>query len=201
MIRFPQSQSLQPGIRETLTAGCDISQVIAEKGSIRRLQWATVKSFGIHDSRRKSGKANIKTGKDCDRTRGKKSPIDRVWLARLSFKVAASSKNSEYNNNIINNINIRINKHEMSIEQQRTENKFPNIFKRQGKIVVHTIKIEFNEGTKATQQNGRVVALQLQEAVDEEIKNSLAAGQIGRIDKITDELFTNGNYKRNNGLC
>ena len=53
----------------------------------------------------------------------------------------------------------------------------------------HTIKIEFKEGAKRTQQKGIRVPLQLQKAVDEGIKNLLAAGHIERTDKITDEMF------------
>ena len=47
---------------------------------------------------------------------GKKSVTSRGWLARLNFKVDKSSEKSEYNNNIINNINIKTNKTEMSPE-------------------------------------------------------------------------------------
>ena len=67
--------------------------------------------------------------------------------------------------------------------------KFPKTFSRQGKIVGHTIQIEFKEGAKATQQKERSVPLQLQKAVDEEIKNLINAGQNEPVDKISDEMF------------
>ena len=52
-----------------------------------------------------------------------------------------------------------------------------------------TIIIEFKEGAKITQQKGRRVPLQVQEAVDADINSFLQAGHIERIDKITDKMF------------
>ena len=69
------------------------------------------------------------------------------------------------------------------------EPKFPKISTRQGRIVYHTIKIEFKEGAKVTQQKGRRVPLQLREAVDAELKNLLKAGHSEKIDKVTNEIF------------
>ena len=66
--------------------------------------------------------------------------------------------------------------------------KFPKILSRQGKIVGHTIRIEFKEGAKAAQRKGRRVPLQLQKAVDAEIKNLIKARHIERVDKISDEM-------------
>ena len=98
---------------------------------------------------------------------------------------------SEYNNSIntVNSNNNKIEKIERSPELKRIKQKFPKIFSRQGKIVGHTIQIEFKEGAKSTQQKGRRVPLQLQKAVDEEIKNLIKAGHIERVDKISDEMF------------
>ena len=63
------------------------------------------------------------------------------------------------------------------------------MFKRKGRIVGHSIKIEFKEGAKITQQKGRLDPLQLQKAVDAEIRNLLQEDHIRKIDKITDEMF------------
>ena len=66
---------------------------------------------------------------------------------------------------------------------------FPNIFKRKVCIVGHNIQFEFNEDAKITQQEGRRVPLQLQQAVDSEVKILLDAGHIRKIDKLTDKMF------------
>ena len=55
----------------------------------------------------------------------------------------------------------------------------------------HTVKIEFKEGAKVTKRKARRVPLQLQKAVDEELKNLLAAGHIERINEIIDEMLSN----------
>ena len=54
----------------------------------------------------------------------------------------------------------------------------------------HTIKIDFKYYSKITQLKGRRVPLQLQQAVDQEIKNFLKAGHIGKVDEIKDDMFT-----------
>ena len=130
------------------------------------MQWPSTKFIGIHHSRRKGGKANAKTSKNCDRSRGKKSLIGKDCPVMLSFKVAESNKNSDYHKNLINNINSKTNKTEILPELKRTENKFITIFKRHGIIVGHTNKIEFKEVAKVRQQKGRRVPLQLRKAMD-----------------------------------
>ena len=122
---------------------------------------------------------------------GKKSLMEKDWLTSLNFRVADTNIMSEYNNSI-NNINSNNNKIEVieiSPELRRIKQKFPKIFSRQGKIVGHTIQIEFKEGAKATQQKGEREPLQLQKAVDAERKNLIKSGQIERVDKLSDEMF------------
>ena len=122
---------------------------------------------------------------------GKKSLMGKDWLTSLNFRVADTNIMSEYNNSI-NNIksnNNKIEVIEISPELRRIKQKFPKIFSRQGKIVGHTIQIEFKEGAKATQQKGEREPLQLQKAVDAEIKNLIKSGQIERVDKLSDEMF------------
>ena len=51
------------------------------------------------------------------------------------------------------------------------------------------IKIEKQDGSKVTQQKGRHVPLQLQEAVDAEIKRLLEVGHIEWMNKMTDGNF------------
>ena len=116
---------------------------------------------------------------------GKKSLIGRDWLTKLNYRLTEKQNEGECKN-IVNNI---VRKEELSPELKQIQKKFPKVFKRTGKIIGHTIKIEFKEGAKITQQKGRRVPLQLQQAVDKEIKNLLEAGHIRKIDKVTDEMF------------
>ena len=51
------------------------------------------------------------------------------------------------------------------------------------------MKIKFKEVPKVVQQKGRRVPLQLQKAVDAEIRNLLDAALIRRFSKIADEMF------------
>ena len=71
----------------------------------------------------------------------------------------------------------------------RIDRKFPSIFLKQDRIVVHTIKNDFKDGAKVTQQKGRRVPLQLQTAVKKEVKTLLKEGHIEKINKITNEMF------------
>ena len=66
----------------------------------------------------------------------------------------------------------------------------------------NTIKIEFKERAKITQQKGRIVPFQLQKAVD--VKNSLEAGRKKELDQITDEMLVysaGGNTSQKRPKC
>ena len=91
----------------------------------------------------------------------------------------------------------------MFLELNRTKQKFPKNFERQEKILGHTIKIEFNEGTKITQQKGRRVQLQLQKEVVVEIENLFEVGHLKEIDKVTDEIVysAGGNNDQEGPKC
>ena len=103
----------------------------------------------------------------------------------MNFRVAKASKECDYSFNV-NNIESKV---ELSPELKRIQQKFPKLFSRKGKIAGHRIKIEFKEGAKINQRKSRRVPLQLQKAVDAEIRNLLAAGHIKRVDKFSDETF------------
>ena len=78
----------------------------------------------------------------------------------------------------------------MSPELKRVQKKFPNVFKTKGnKIIGNNVKMGFKERAKISQQKRRRVPLQLQQAVDVEIKDLLEAGHNKKIDKITDQTF------------
>ena len=69
------------------------------------------------------------------------------------------------------------------------QNQFPSLFTRQGHICDHAVKIEFRPGAKVTQQKGRRVPIQLQDAVQEEIERLLKEGHIERVTNVTDKQF------------
>ena len=131
------------------------------------------------------GKRTIKRARIVIARDGKKSLVGRDWLTQLTYRVAEATKEGE----CTNTVNIIENNVELAPELKRISQKFPKIFSRQGKITGHTRKIEFKEGARITQQKGRRASLQLQAAVDAEIKNLLVAGHIKRVDKVTDEMF------------
>ena len=51
------------------------------------------------------------------------------------------------------------------------------------------MRIQLNENPKISQQKGRRIPIQLQEAVSREIKTLLAEGHIERIQEIRDDVF------------
>ena len=63
------------------------------------------------------------------------------------------------------------------------------MFERPGKLIGHDVKIEFKTNAKITQQKGRRVPIQLQEAVEAEINRLLEESHIKRITEVTDREF------------
>ena len=92
---------------------------------------------------------------------GKKSLVGRNWLTQLNYRVAEASNESQCTNTV-NKIENNV---ELAPELKRIKQKFPDFFSRQGKITGHTVKIEFKEGARITQQKRRREPLQLQTAV------------------------------------
>ena len=116
---------------------------------------------------------------------GQRSLIVRDWLTKLNSCLAESQKESEYKT-VLKKINKNF---ELTPEKKRIHEKFPKVFKRKGRIVGHSIEIEFKEVAKITQQKGRRVPLQLQNPVGAEIRNLLQKDHIRKSDEITDEMF------------
>ena len=78
---------------------------------------------------------------------------------------------------------------ELSPETKQLVSEFPKLFKRQGKVNNYKIKINSKLDSKVTQQKGRRIPIQMQKAVDEEIKRLLKEGHIEKIDEIKDDFF------------
>ena len=78
--------------------------------------------------------------------RERKKPLEKTiggrdWLSQSNFRVAEASKEGE----CTNTVNRNVNKIEMSPELKKIQQRFLKIFSRKGKILGHTIKIEFKE--------------------------------------------------------
>ena len=73
--------------------------------------------------------------------------------------------------------------------QTKLKEQFSKLFTRQGQLIGHEGKIEFKPHAKITQQKGRRVPVQLQDAVQKEIERLLNEGHIERVTEATDEEF------------
>ena len=78
---------------------------------------------------------------------------------------------------------------ELSAETKQQSNEFPDLFKRNGRIRNHQVKINLKSDAKISQQKGRRIPIQLQNAVDAEIKRLLKDGHIEKINEIKDDVF------------
>ena len=78
---------------------------------------------------------------------------------------------------------------ELSAEAKQLSNEFPDWFKRNGRIKNHQVKINLKSDAKISQQKGRRIPIQLQNAVDAEIKRLLKDGHIEKINEIKDDVF------------
>ena len=112
---------------------------------------------------------------------GAKSIIGREWLTTLRCKL--EQEKGELKVNSIEKEN------ELSPETKQLVNQFPNLFKRQGKVNIYKIKTILKPEVKTIQQKGRTIPIQLQKAVDEEIKRLLKEGHTEKIDEIKDGVF------------
>ena len=69
------------------------------------------------------------------------------------------------------------------MESKKAINEFPNLFKRNGKIKNHQVKIELEPNAQITQEKGRRIAIQLQKAVNSGIQRLLKDGHIEKINE------------------
>ena len=87
-------------------------------------------------------------------------------------------------------INIKTNKTEKSVELARTERIFPQIFKRQGRIVGHRVKIEFRRRSEGDTTKRKVSTPAPTNSLRQRNKNLFIEDRKHqKIDKIPDEMF------------
>ena len=131
--------------------------------------------------------------------KGAKALIGRDWLKAFNYKfvspnqsegkqaiykiISNSNKNSKIEKENEKNIHNEVN------EQTKIKEQFNELFTRQGKLIGHEVKIEFKPHAKITQQKGRRVPIQLQDAVQKEIERLLHEGHLERVTEVTDKQF------------
>ena len=105
---------------------------------------------------------------------GMKTIVGRELLSTLKFKMVQKPVGDP---------------EKLSQETKALVNEFPNLFSRKGKIKDHKIRIKMKENASISQQKGRRIPIQMQKAVDSEIKRLLKEGHIERVDEIKDDVF------------
>ena len=114
---------------------------------------------------------------------GHKSLVGRDWLNHLQYQFTApKQQNSEYSESIF--LVEPVDPELVNLQKQ-----FPKLFSEKGRIKDYCIKIEFLPDAKITQQKGRRIPLQLQTAVDAEIKRLIKEGHISPVKNIRDDVF------------
>ena len=135
--------------------------------------------------------------------RGAKSLIGRDWLNAFNYKFVSPNQNEgkrtickitsgttqPIKSDKPNKTNEPENWNNQQNEQIKLKQQFKELFERQGKLNKHKVKIEFKQNAKITQQKGRRVPIQLQEAVQDEIERLLKEGLIERVSEVTDKQF------------
>ena len=135
--------------------------------------------------------------------RGAKSLIGRDWLNAFNYKFVSANQN-ERKRNICkvtsgttksnkmdkpNKTSKPENWNNQQNEQTKLKEQYKELFERQGKLNKHKVKLEFKQNAKITQQKGRRVPIQLQEAVHPEIERLLEEGHFEKVNEVTDKQF------------
>ena len=135
--------------------------------------------------------------------RGAKSQIGRDWLNAFNYKFVSPNQNE--GKPIICKITSGTTKpnkttkpsettkpenwNDKQNEQIKLKQQFKDLFEREGKLNKHKVRIEFKQNAKITQQKGRRVPVQLQEAVQKEFERLLEEGHIEKVNEVTDKKF------------
>ena len=76
-------------------------------------------------------------------------------------------------------------------EHIKLKEQYEELFTRQGRLIDHEVKTEFEQNAKVSQQKNRKIPIQLQEAVEEETGRLLKEGHIEKVGEVTDKGFIN----------
>ena len=120
--------------------------------------------------------------------KGAKSIVGRDWLTALKYKIEQPMTQGE-NTVFIISCESADPEIKLSPDVEQLVEEFQNLFKSRGRVNNYKIKTNMKDGTRATQQKGRRIPLQLQDQVDKEDKNLLEQGHIENVDTIKDDVF------------
>ena len=127
------------------------------------------------------GNQYIKQARMLIAKKGTNSSIGRGWLSTLRYRFTPVNEGELEV--------ISVEKDEEPKETKQLSKEFPDLFKRNGRIRNHQVKINLESDAKISQQKGRRIPIQLQNAVDAEIKRLLKDGHIEKINEIKDDVF------------
>ena len=98
---------------------------------------------------------------------GGKSIVGRDWLSAMKYKISAPiSEKGEWIVNTIK-VNQASSVEKLSCETMAFLKEFPELFTRKGKVKDYEVKIQMKDEAKVSQQKGRRIPIQLQNAVDD----------------------------------
>ena len=110
------------------------------------------------------------------------SIIGREWLSTLRYRF------TPVNEGELEVISVEKDE-ELSAEAKKLSKELPDLFKRNGRIQNHKVKINLKSDAKISLQKGRRIPIQLQNAVDAEIKRLLKDDDIEKINEIKDDVY------------
>ena len=128
------------------------------------------------------GNQYIKKARILNANKGTKSIVGREWLSTLRYRFTPVNEGELEVNSVGKD-------EELSAEAKQLSNEFPDLFKKNGRIKIHQVKIFLKSDAKISQQKGRRIPIQLQNAVDAETKRLLKDGHIEKINEIKDDVF------------
>ena len=128
------------------------------------------------------GNQYIKKARILIAKKGTKSIIGREWLSTLRYRFTPVNEGEL-------ELNSGEKDEELSAEAKQLSNDFLTLFERNGRIKNHQVKINLKSDAKISQQKGRRIPIQLQNAVDAEIKQLLKDGHIEKRYEIKDDVF------------
>ena len=138
--------------------------------------------FGYVFCQLQVGDQFIKKARILVSSKGSRSIIGREWLSTLRYKFEPVVEGKSEVNSIEKN-------EEPCEETKKFVSEFKKLFTRNGKVKNHRVKIKLKENARIVQQKGRRIPIQLQNAVDAEIKKLLKDGHIEKINEIKDDVF------------
>ena len=135
-----------------------------------------------------------------------KSRIGRDWLNASNYKFVLPIRKKvkmlitellrNWNTQIKQTIQVKWKKSKMDRQHDNNEliklkEQYEELFTRQGRLIDHEVRTEFEQIAKVSQQKKRRIPIQLQEAVEEETGRLLKEGHIEKVREVTDKGFIN----------